>query len=88
MELTFEKQGDVFIAEFEVSGDFNLHIEKPTGKISLYQRTAGEKYDAIEGVGYPEGNSVFDYDFTALVYPKTIKVVSEVLPTLAVVTLA
>lgn len=82
----FGKNTLAWETEFEATGDFNLHIEKSMGKIRLYQRTAGGKYDAIEGVGYPEGNPVFDYDFTALVYPKTIKIVSEVEPTYAAVT--
>lgn len=88
MELTFEKTGSKFVAEFEVTGDFNLHVEKPYGKMYMSQRTAGGRYDRIDAFNGNynfSDNSVIDYDFTALVYPKFIKIESEVEPTVAVV---
>lgn len=91
MELSFVKNEKVFVAEFEVTGDFNLHIEKPSGKVVVYQRTAGGKYSKVLGFSGNYGfydDKVIDYDFTALVYPKSIKIECEVEPTLAVVTLA
>lgn len=82
MELTFRKAG-----ELEVTSDFNLHVERSRGgTFLLYSRTAGDRYDLVDGFGYHYSSDVIDYDFTALVWPKTIKIVSEVEPTLAVVT--
>lgn len=83
MELIFNKSDKYYVSEFQVTANFNLHIEKPNGDIRLYQRTAGGKYDSIDNVVYYAGNSVFDYDFNALVYPKFIKIVSETEPTYA-----
>jgi hypothetical protein len=88
MDLNFELQGSYFIAEFEVTSDFNLHIEKdPIGEFFVYQRTAGGQYDLVQNFKKNKGDdSIIDYDFQALVYPKWIKVVSEVEPTMAAVT--
>ena len=88
MELTFGKEGNWYVSEFEVTSDFNLHIEKePKGDFYLYQRTSGLKYDLIKNFGYNKGgDNIIDVDFTALIYPKWIKVKSAVKPTVAVVT--
>lgn len=37
MNLTFNQVGNVFVAEFEVTGDFSIHIEKPEGSIAMGQ---------------------------------------------------
>lgn len=88
MELNFIKDGNVFIAEFEVAGDFNLHVErKERGIFSVYQRTAlNGKYAYVEDIGSQTGKDVIEYDFTGVIYPKMIKIVSEVNPTIAEVT--
>lgn len=89
MELTFEKIGDWYISEFEVTSDFNLHIEKePKGDFYLYQRTSSSgQYDIIEDFGYKKGgDNVIDLDFQALVYPKWIKIKSAVKPLVATIT--
>lgn len=91
MELTFVDDGKGFAAEFDVTGDFNLHIEKPSGKVLVYQRTAGSKYSKVSGFSGNYGffdDKVVDYDFTGLVYPKSIRVECEKKPDLAVVTFA
>ena len=90
MELRFVKDGNVFVAEFEVAGDFNLHVERPAGGLfSVYQRTAQSgKYAYVEGLGSQTGKDVIEYDFSALVYPKWIKVVCGNKPTVGVVTFA
>lgn len=88
MELTFEKIGDWYISEFEVTSDFNLHIEKePKGDFYLYQRTSSSgQYDIIQDFGYKKGgDNVIDLDFQALVYPKWIKIKSAVIPTVATI---
>lgn len=83
MELKFTKdaQSGNWVSEYEAKAVFNLHIEGAK-KLRLYQRTAGSRYDEIEGE-YKDGAYSFDYDFNALVYPKFIKIVSETEPTYA-----
>lgn len=88
MELSFVKEGGKYSAEFEVTADFNLHIERDTnGFLFVQQRTASSgQYDSIQGVNFAPNDIVIDIDFVGVVYPKWIKVVSEVEPTVAVVT--
>lgn len=88
MEIIFNKVGDRYVAEFQASGDFNLRIVRPSaGSIAFYQRTAADgEYAHVDNIGNQNYNIVFDADFTAMVWPKSIKVVSEIQPTSAVVT--
>jgi hypothetical protein len=85
MELKFNKNGDAWVAEFEATDKFNLHMEGLLlGSFSILQRTAGGKYTHVRDIPtYPRFDKVFDYDFNALVYPKFIKIVSETEPTYA-----
>lgn len=89
MELTFNKIGNKYVSEFEVTSDFNLHIERLKGGIiNMYQRTSSEgEYSIIDGFDI-DGKSVLDIDFTALIYPKWIKIISEKEPEVGVVTFA
>jgi hypothetical protein len=87
MELTFEQIDGYWISEFEVTSDFNLHIERDTeGRLDIYQRTAGGRYEYINDIGYLEKRLVYDYDFSALVYPKFIKIKSKVKPLICTIT--
>lgn len=87
MELTFEQIDGYWISEFEVNADFNLHIERDTeGRLDIYQRTAGGRYEYINDIGYLEKRLVYDYDFSALVYPKFIKIKSKVKPLICTIT--
>lgn len=90
MELKFNKQGTKYVAEFTATGDFNLHIEREKqGFILVQQRTTTSgKFDSISGGNFSSVDSVIDCDFIGTVYPKYIKVVSEVLPTFAELTFA
>lgn len=85
MELKFNKNGDAWVAEFEATDKFNLHMEGLLlGSFSILQRTAGGNYTHVRDIPtYPRFDKVFDYDFDALVYPKFIKIVSETKPTYA-----
>lgn len=89
MEITFSKSGGSWISEFQVSGAFNLHLEGVyEGNVSVYQRgTASGAYSYVKGStpSQPAGN-VYDSDFSALVYPKYIKVVCATKPSVSVVT--
>lgn len=87
MDLTFNKDGGSFVAEFVATADFNLHIEKSSGDFRIMQKTVENGlYDYIDGLYIPAGNPVIDYDFVASIYPKYIKIVSESEPTMAIVT--
>ena len=89
MELTFEKQDNFYVSEFQITSDANLHIEKSTGKLQLFQRTIGAgDYAEIKNFDTSDYDSdkIIDIDLQALVYPKWIKVKSAVKPTVAIVT--
>ena len=78
MELNFNKEGNVWVAEFEATSDFNLHLERSDdGLIKVMQRgtTEGEYVDSFITSGDNQMKN-FDCDFAALVYPKYIKVIS------------
>jgi hypothetical protein len=80
MELVFVEviEGKKWVAEFQATSDFNLHVERESGSyITLSQRgTERGEYDTAWAKGMYEGQRVIDYDFGALVYPKYIKVTS------------
>lgn len=80
MELQFQKVNEnEWVAEFQATADFNLHIERvSSGSITVAQRgTESGEYDTAWAKGVYEGQRVIDYDFGALVYPKWIKVTSS-----------
>ena len=82
MELQFQKVNEnEWVAEFQATADFNLHIERvSSGSITVAQRGTeiGEYATAwAKGEFVYEGQRVIDYDFGALVYPKWIKVTSS-----------
>lgn len=85
MNLEFVKK-DNWEAEFEATADFNLHIEGvPEGQVRIYQRgtSDGEYAYVREATPYPSFSDVYDFDFSALVYPKWIRVVCGNKPTSA-----
>lgn len=88
--LKFTKEGSRYVTEVEVTSDFNLHIEREQGGVIYLQTrtTPTGRFDSVKGFNIANLDSVIDYDFTALVYPKTIRIVSEVEPTLAEITFA
>ena len=89
MELTFTKDGDKYVTSFAVTSDFNIHIEKSGGRVVLFQSSIENgEYDYVSGATIADTDGVFDSDFTALIYPKYIKMVADVMPTKAVVTFA
>ena len=87
MELKFENQGTSWVAEFEVTGDFNLHVERVSGgRFLLYQKTVKDgKYAICHGLGRQDHKDVIETTLFDLVYPKWIKVVSKSEVTRAVV---
>lgn len=85
MNLQFTNKGGNFVSEFEVTSDFNLHIEGVRlSDMHIYQKTAGGSYAKV--TDFPSERSqdrVADFDFASLVYPKFIKVVCTTEPTYA-----
>lgn len=77
----------MWVSEFEVNSDFNLHIERTKGGIiSLYQRTTGGGWDHVDAFEYVRHQASIDFDCSALVYPKWCKIESEVEPSYAAIT--
>lgn len=80
MELNFVEtiEGKEWVAEFVVTNNFNLHIERAErGRLVVSQRgTDSGEYATTFAKGEYEGAAIFDYDFGALVYPKWIKIES------------
>lgn len=84
--ITFNKEGDQYVARFEAAEDFALHIERDqVGPINVEAST-------IQGAGFAPVDDfpldaryrpVLDYEFMGLVYPKYIKVTSDAAPAVA-----
>lgn len=89
MELQFEKIGKKWVAEFEATGNFNLNIERVAPeKIQVFQKGAEDGEYASQASWYNNyASAIVDYDFSALIYPKWIKVVSYSEPIQAIVTM-
>lgn len=89
MELTFNKVGDLYVADFTAESDFALHIEKSVGNIRVLQSSIQNgQYDYVKNANINGADAVIDFDFTALVYPKYMRIESKVMPDMAVVTFA
>lgn len=86
-EIVFNKDDNKWVAEFEVSADFNLHIEKAQiGYLYMQQRSTSGKWDSVHKFQVADSDYIVDYDFAALVYPKQIRLVSEYAPTMCALT--
>lgn len=90
MELNFTKDGNAYVAEFEASGDFNVHIETAEEcTLNVFQRTGSSgAFAQVESVGLRAFDRVKDVDFSGSVYPKTIQIRLVVNPSVATVTFA
>lgn len=89
-ELNFTENEGKYIAEVKVTADFNLHIEREgSGFLNVSVRTTEDgAYDSVKGASFNYVDPVVDCDFTGVIYPKYIKIVSKVQPTKAVITSA
>ena len=87
--LIFKKESKGYVSEFKVNGPFNIHLEKSKpGKIYFKQRGSDQgEYDIIKAADYSSRDLIIDDDYSSPVglYPKWIKVESEVKPSVAVV---
>ena len=64
MELVFSKKNLAWETEFEVTADFNLHIEGVVeGNVKVYQRGTSEgEYSYVRGATpYPSFANVYDF---------------------------
>lgn len=89
MRLNFVHKDNVWVTEFSVSADYNLHIEGVAeGDVRIYQSgVEGAKHALVRGATlYPSYGEVYDMDFSALLYPKYIRVECATEPTMAEVT--
>ena len=78
MELEFKKVGSRYEAEFEATGDFNLHIERQKrGSLAIFQKTSVDDKYASESSYSDSAEHIVNKDFSMLIYPKFIKVVSS-----------
>lgn len=85
--ITFNKEGDKYVATFTAVADFNIHIEQKGGIVDMLQSSVeGAEYDYVKALNISKFDEVIDVDCTALIYPKYIKLVSKVKPTKAIVT--
>lgn len=87
--LTFVKVGEEYVAAFETTADFALHLERPeAGSLTLGVSSVKDgDFARVENLSSRvRYQTVFDYDFLGGIYPKYIRVASETAPTMAVVT--
>lgn len=89
MEIKFEQQGLLYVAEFEVASNCNLHIERESrGAFTIAQRgTKQGKYAYITDENYDD-RTIIDVDMLGNIYPKYIKITSASKPTYAEVNFA
>jgi hypothetical protein len=80
MDITFSLQNGQYIAEFKVTSEFNLHIEKGVGSIQMFQRTSGTFFDKVEDFKMEKNDIVCDFDSGSFIGEKTIRLVSSVEP--------
>lgn len=88
MELGFNRVGGRWVAEFEATGDFNLHIERrKRGSLAVFQKSTEAGQYASESSWSDSAETVVNRDFKVGIAPKHIKVVSSSEPTMAIVTM-
>jgi hypothetical protein len=89
MEIKFEQQGLLYVAEFEVASNYSLHIERESrGAFTIAQRgTKQGKYAYITDENY-DSRTTIDVDMLGNIYPKYIKITSVSKPTYAEVNFA
>ena len=77
MQLEFKKQNGLYEVEFEVTGDFNLHLERKNyGRVELYQKTSSETNYTSSPSYSANGDAIINLDFSMGVYPKFVKIIS------------
>ena len=88
MQLEFKKQNGLYEVEFEVTGNFNLHLERKNyGRIELYQKTSSETNYTSSPSYSANGDAVINLDFSMGIYPKFVKIISYTEVEKAIVTM-
>lgn len=88
MQLEFKKQNGLYEVEFEVTGNFNLHLERKSyGRVELYQKTSSETNYTSSPSYSTNGDAVINLDFSMGIYPKFVKIVSYTEVEKAIVTM-
>lgn len=88
MQLEFKKQNGLYEVEFEVTGDFNLHLERKNyGRVELYQKTSSETNYTSSPSYSANGDAIINLDFSMGVYPKFVKIISYTEVEKAIVTI-
>lgn len=88
MKLSFTKIDNHYECEINAIDIFNLHIERDKpGYLFLQQRSnEQDKWASVKNGNLPSCDKVLSFDITGIVFPKLIKIVSEVKPTRGSVT--
>lgn len=71
--LSFTKQGNVYVARTTVTGDYNLHVErKKAGKFYVYQRgtSSGQYAPVVLPPWVSNTGQIIDLGFCHGVYPE------------------
>ena len=77
MELTFLLDGNKWVTEFEVNADFNLHIEKGAGSLSVLQTSVpGGKPDNVPTLRMSPEDEVMDKIIPVVPFPVTLTIVA------------
>lgn len=86
--LTFNQVGDKYVAEFEATSDFAIHIERnESGFLYMEQRsTSTGEYAATAEASFNYEARVIDTVIRGVIIPMHIRIKSKVMPTMAVVT--
>lgn len=89
MEIKFEKLNGVYTAEFEITSNCNIHIEREElGMFTIESRGSKQgKYVPMEEGHYGD-KYIIDVDMLGNIYPKYIKITSVSKPTYAEVNFA
>lgn len=88
MQLEFKKQNGLYEVEFEVTGDFNLHLERKNyGRVELYQKTSSETNYTSSPSYSANSDAIINLDFSMGVYPKFVKIISYTEVEKAIVTM-
>lgn len=88
MQLEFKKQNGLYEVEFEVTGNFNLHLERKNyGRVELYQKTSSETNYTSSPSYSANGDAIINLDFSMGVYPKFVKIISYTEVEKAIVTM-
>ena len=82
LTFAFDKVSGKYMAETTVTADFNIAVQFPEAAVlEIHQRThGGSSFDLYKKYNVCMRPFYFDKDFDLLVYPKVMRVISNVQP--------